>query len=165
MDLPIKSPDEIHSFFDKNEGYEFVEFKHSYMNTMEFSRRAKLYSFGRFDSKYKAINCLNILYRKIAILFQLLVGIDREKKDGIRIYYGSQWFSITHNLAIEVLNNQMWIQKRFKNTSAPDELFLQTVVAKSSFVNRIYIQNGETDNMRLVDWERSENKKIHIHFK
>lgn len=151
-DLPIKTQDYIHLFFDKAEGKEFIRFEKP---EFDYKDRVRFNYFfqekiGRgFNSKFwKIINKCSIALQKI---------LNIERSGDIYFQKGTNWFSITDDLARYVCKQKEWVKKTFKNTICCDEVFLQTLVHNSDFKNRLY--HGEYDNslesiMRLIDWKR-----------
>lgn len=69
----------------------------------------------------------------------------------MNLYKGTQWFSITDNLAKYILSQENFIKSNFRYSLCPDELFLHTVTANSQF--RDHIANNA---LRFIDWERGE---------
>ncbi len=70
---------------------------------------------------------------------------------------GTQWFSITDSLARYVLERREWIEETFHDTYCCDEVFLQTIIYNSQFVNNLYYAKKEdsySSNMRMIDWTR-----------
>ncbi|WP_183128203.1 beta-1,6-N-acetylglucosaminyltransferase [Clostridium autoethanogenum] len=91
--------------------------------------------------------------------------MNRLKNSKLKIYYGSQWFSITNNFAHYVINNENLIQKLFRFTSCSDELVMQTLIMKSPYKDNLYIKeriNTTESNMRLIDWSRGENGSPYV---
>ena len=75
--------------------------------------------------------------RKIDIFqikLQKILGINRLKKYKIKKFYkGSQWFSITNNLAEDLINDSNIFINIYKNTYCCDEVFLQTYVMNNKY--------------------------------
>ncbi len=155
MDLPIKSQDTIHSFFDTNKGKEFInlwEFKKSTLS------RFRYYTIfpegeGRFRTRI-----INHIFKGL----QMAVGYRINRDVDFR--FGSQWFSITHELARYVSDHEDWLEKVFRHTSTCDEIFLPTLVAASPFAKNLYISTPVKNqkevnmaNMRFIDWSRGES--------
>ncbi|SMQ85069.1 Core-2/I-Branching enzyme [Bacillus sp. OV166] len=154
LDLPLKSQDYIHQFYDENTGKEFIRFAKS---SNEYYERVKYYYFfnsiiGKPDKLWKkAIKLLEVFSVKIQKFF----GIDRHLD--VEFKKGTNWFSITDELARYVVSKRNWIKKTFSHTFCCDEVFLQTLVFNSKFMERLYW--GKFDNdcqaiMRLIDWDR-----------
>lgn len=151
-DLPVKSQDYIHHFFEQNKGKEFVRFESS---TFLHSERVCQYHFAqRLIGKPESHPHLYWLEHYF-IQFQKLIGVKRNK--GIQFQKGANWFSITDELAREVVDNKLWIKRVFKFTECCDEVFLQTIVNQSKFKERLYHKFYDNDLhaiMRLIDWNR-----------
>ena len=149
VDLPIKSNDEIHSFFDKNEGKEFIHFTSNKLNQTELDRvRAYHFALGRR-------NYFNRLITKLESKSARLFGINRIKN--LDVQKGGQWFSITSDYAEYILSQKEFIYKQFNHTFIPDEFFVQTLLITSKFKDNLYqpvINNSSLMNMHLADWDR-----------
>jgi hypothetical protein len=159
QDLPLKSQDEIHYFFKKNDGKEFVKFDGL---DFHFEERIKYYypitSFlGKPTTFLK-----KVLYavEKVFIIFQKIFGINRIKKfQSISFQKGSTWFSITDSLVEYILSNKQLIEKMYKQTFIPDEIYLQTLVFNSKFKKNVYDQKFDNKNeaiSRYIDWNRGK---------
>lgn len=162
-DLPIKTNSYIDSFFEKNNGLEFIDFDDEKLKTdPEISRRTRIYHFLqnlRRISSSKHLNNVFVFFERVLLLIQIILCVDRTKKLDWTIKYGSQWVSITEGLVGEILSQKDKIKSVFKYTNCADELFIQTVAYNSDFRHKIY--KGSTcdamNNMRLVDWKRGKN--------
>lgn len=95
-DLPIKTQEEINLFFEKNNGFEFVQYDtdERLKKDKEIGRRTKLYHFlqnYRRRYNWKPLNSFFTLLERILLAVQLLLRIDRMKKyQNVVIKYGSQ---------------------------------------------------------------------------
>ena len=152
-DLPIKSQDFIHDFFDRNCGKEFVAFWKMGRST----RSRFLYSpLCEYGSSFLG-NAVNNIFKGV----QLLLGIKRNADVDFRL--GPNWFSITDSLARYVLSRQDWIRRTFKGCCNADENFLQTLVWNSPFHERCFdpeerdSRSDTPGNMRYVDWIHSDH--------
>ena len=152
VDLPLKSQDQIHSFFD-NSNKEFVEYDNDDMIEDAFLDRIKYYHIGvnfiRSKNKFVSKFCAFIRYRFINI--QKKLGVNRLKKCNMVFQKGPNWFSITHNLALFLIQNQKAIKHLCRFSLCADELFLQTFAMISPFRNNIV-----DDSLRYIDWERGK---------
>ena len=150
VDLPLKKQAEIHSFFEKHAGTEFVHFDAKKIDLSSY-RRVSKYVFIQKRTK----NVVDKFLYKIMMIFQL--GIDRGKNTGLTYQKGANWFSITNDLAKYVVSKRSLIEKQFKYTLCADEIFLQTIVASSNFINCIS-ENNFSDNYETIqyciDWNR-----------
>ena len=149
IDLPIKSNDEIHSFFTKNNGREFLHFTSKCLNDTEFDRiRAYHFAPGRR-------NVINRIITKLESKTARAFGINRIKN--LDVQKGSQWFSITGEFAKYVLDNKNFVFKQFKYTFIPDEFFVQTLLINSPFKDKLFKNELDNDHFacaRLIDWKR-----------
>lgn len=157
VDMPIKNCSSILEFFDKNQGMEFVDF---YDIKKEWINRIKYYHLFIFG---KEKNDFNKMFIKISCFIQKVFFINRIKDIGNNIAYGSNWFSITNDLANYVLKKKSFIEKHFKYSYCGDELFLQTLVKNSPFFDKtcyrlkVNSENKEMQfNLRCIDWERGD---------
>lgn len=151
VDLPIKSNDDIHNFFDANAGKEFI---HHSSNEVEQGsiNRIKYYHLFR-----KKRNTMNKVLGQIALRIQMLFGVNRLKGTDIKVQKGCNWFSITGDLAKYVVANQDKYRKTFSYSYCCDEIFIQTIVESSTFKNNLYMPNCDNNHeacMRLIDWNR-----------
>lgn len=153
VDVPLKTPKEIYEFFISNLGKEFVHFSALDIPKKKEKWIKYFYIFGKINRKCILFKLLD----KISVQFQKLFAIDRTKNIPFKLMTGSNWFSITSNFAKYVLENENTIYKYFTNTRSADELFIQTILYNSDFVNNLYynkFDNNYTACMRYNDWER-----------
>ena len=156
QDLPIKSQDEIHAFFDANPDREFLNLWRFKSHTQNRFRYFTLFPEGAGSFLPNLAN--NIVK---GILMALHIQINR----GIEFHFASQWFSISHPCAEYVLSQEAWLEKVFKHTNTADEVFLATVICNSPFRERLYdatahVQNEDIYNlasMRFIDWTRGKS--------
>lgn len=164
MDLPIKTQEYIHNFFENNYGYEFVDvishdFKDKSKNYRKMISRVKYYHLFThlfLYRKYGAVIGKVVLYLhagldRLSILVQRMFGIDRISLSNLEIYKGSQWFSITQDFAKFLVSKQPQIDSLVKYSICADEIFVQTMIMNSSFRSSISINGGD---LRHIDWKR-----------
>ena len=153
-DLPIKTQDQIHSFFRKNDGKEFV--------MVEKNRTQMAVN----KTQYRHFFCHNRFFRKNKLMKMLNFGlVELQKILGIKkhldtdVYQGSALFSITQDCAKYVLSQKFRIRKLFRWSLAGDEVFLQSILMGSVFEEKI--ENGHqvvSSNARLIDRTRPDGK-------
>lgn len=151
MDFPLKPQAEIREFFTVNEGKEFIRFDKAANQSGNFLDRVRYYYFfqnqiGRNKGLYYAI--LEKAQRYL-LLLQKRLRIDRTKHSDYKMYKGTNWFSITHNMALFVLQNEKNIERYFRFGFCADEVFLQTIVMVSP-----YKENIVNNSLRFIDWDR-----------
>ena len=154
VDLPLKSQQQIHQFFDEHQGKEFVSFWNSPAHQKDLDRKV---SYRYYLTKYRRPgekwHALATPFFNLLLIIQKVFGIRRNKE--IEFQKGSQWFSITHAFAQYLIQQKKWALKRFRYTLCPDEIFVQTVLWNSPFKEKIYnLQDELKGNMRLIDWKR-----------
>lgn len=151
VDLPIKTKDEIYNFFEQNSGKEFIHYVT--LETLDSAvDRVKYYHLFR-----KKRNKFYKILAQIALKLQKVLGVNRLKNTGIKVFKGSNWFSITGNLAKYIVENQDKYKKMFRYSFCCDEIFMQTIVQNSEFKNNLFMPDSN-DNYyacaRLIDWKR-----------
>jgi hypothetical protein len=159
MDLPIKSLDEIFTFFDKYEGLEFVDEDLPQISEAALSRVKYVHKF------YGKAGTAKDILGAVASKGQKLLGVDRTRKYGDIIFQkGRNWFSITHGLAKLVVEKEAWVQEVFGQSVCGDELFLQTVARNSEYADKICNPNTmpEIPDTRYIDWARGTNNNPYV---
>lgn len=149
-DLPIKSQDEIHEFFEKNRDKEFVKFEN---NKFLYHDRVSLYYFFQKNLRDQSFETI---VNKLLNITQNLFKVKRNR--AISFQKGTQWVSITGELVTYIISKEEWIKRVFSHTLCSDEIFIQTLVHNSTyFKNRLYRKYYDNDacaNQRLIDWNR-----------
>jgi hypothetical protein len=157
IDMPLKSQDEMHRFFDDNQGCEFVDYD-SYEDTTWATARIKYYYYCQklVGRRMKDI----IKFARDAVVFiEKICGVNRIK--GIEDYLGkgSNWFSITDDFARYIVGNEEFIREHFIRTYCSDEVFVQTLLKMSPYNSNWYgFKNREIQyqNLRYLDWTRGK---------
>lgn len=136
QDYPIKSNAYINEFFSKHD-YDFLSYnKISYMK-QEFRNKHTRWHFR--DIPYinprnpKKIRLLTYLYFGTHIHLSKYLPARRFYKD-MDTYFGSQWFALTQDTIMYILEfveqNKGFI-KSMKNSDGPDETFFHTIIMNS----------------------------------
>ncbi|MDD7023304.1 MAG: beta-1,6-N-acetylglucosaminyltransferase [Oscillospiraceae bacterium] len=153
-DLPIKSQDEIHAFFDSCGDREFIDFEGPVFRE---EKKVLLRYYYRFQEKHAGRSKWLDFLDQISIRLQKLSGVDRLAGCTLTLQKGANWFSITDGLAGYVVEMEPQIQKMFAHTKCCDEVFLQTLVVNSPYREKLSdpsMQGGEAGFMRHIDWNR-----------
>ena len=159
-DLPIKSQDEILSFFCKSEDIEFVGFS-KYEDHL--NKRVD-YFYPLQEIVGRNIHGVMGSVQRALVLFQKFLCINRNRDTKLKFAKGCNWFSITGNLAKYIVDNEQFIRRIFKYTRNADEMFLQTLICNSQFRNKVYNAKGD-DNaaaLRYVIFENGNSKVLTI---
>lgn len=161
VDFPIKTQDEIHSFFNEHDN-EFVSYHTDGANGDYYYYKIKYYfplikfvGRGNFEDigklKKRILKRLG-KWQEELLVFQEKKGIDRCRNDKKITYYkGDQWFSITDSFARFIVSNKKDIIKRYRMTNGPDEFFVPTLVMNSKFAGRVV-----NTSLREIDWDRGQ---------
>ena len=139
-DLPLKSQEEIHKFFDEQtQDFIFCE------KTLTKSNRDRVSKYN-FNLKYSRLYDLSTK-------LQDLLRIDRVKKYGLEIKKGHQWASLTEQSVKILIDNEKFIKKFIRFSSCADEIYKQTIL----FAKGIEPYKSSADFLRFTDWINNEN--------
>lgn len=155
VDMPIKSQDYIHDFFETHNGYEFVGFAQGEKNEQDLAHKTRyVYLFTSYLKDANALRrfgakCIRNSFVKCQQLF------NYKRHYAMTLKKGANWFSITSPFANFILLKEKYILSTFKHTLSPDESFMQTLLWNSDSRFLIYNKDDEFEGcMRLIDWER-----------
>lgn len=149
VDLPLKTQAEIHSFFNKVFPSNFIRFDSIVNQTGSFYSRINTFHFlqdyiGRNSGLWIAV--LEKIER-CSLWIQKRIGVHRRQY--IPAYKGTNWFSITHELAEYILSKESIIRKQFYHSICADEVFLHSIVMDSPYRETIV-----NNSLRAIDWTR-----------
>lgn len=148
VDLPLKSQDDLHAFFNNTPTQEYVSTGKT--TTWKIASRNKYYYFEKW-TEIIGRNTYRIL-RLILARLQKVLFIDRTRGLNLEYHMGGQWFSITHNFATYVVKKEPFIKKNFNYGFCVDEVFLPTLVMNSPFKVKV----SPMMNLRCADWNRGK---------
>ena len=155
LDLPIKSQEQIHSFFDAHNGQNFIDFD-SVQDPRLFEDRVNVYYFfqdyiGRNEcGKYRILGWME----HFSLILQKVFRIRR--KPCFPLCKGANWFSITDDMVQYILRQEKAIRKQFCYGRCADELFLQSAAMASPYADTL-----STFPTRAIDWERGNPYVYH----
>ena len=152
VDLPIKTQDQIHQFFDENNGKEFISFESEVFSGHLYGERIWQYHFFQEFIGRKAFFLGKI--EALSVKLQALLGVHRNRD--VNFQKGCQWVSVTNAFVSELLRNKEWVERVFKFSFGADELYKHTFAINFGFADKIYISTKENkpSSMRLIDWTR-----------
>ena len=155
VDMPIKDIHYINKYFEDNKGKEFLRFDSEYSTDSKEVNKVKYYylwqnKIGNGNPKTLRVMFLKVL-QKCSVIMQKIIGINRVNKKGIEFQKGSNWFDITHDCAMYVVDNRKLIEKHFAKTLCGDEFLIQSLICSSPYKNNI-----STERVRYVDWNRGK---------
>lgn len=151
FDLPLKTQEEIHDFFEANYPGNFIDFHAPSNESKSFLFRIEQYHLFK-DLAGRNRGLVPGLLRRandLLVKLQKLVGFKR--KQYIPPYKGANWFSITDDLAQFVLSQELLIKKQFYYSHCADEVFLQSL-AMAAPCRETVIHNC----LRAIDWDRGD---------
>ncbi|MDD3036333.1 beta-1,6-N-acetylglucosaminyltransferase [Bacteroides sp.] len=157
VDLPIKSQDYIHEFFEKNKGYEFVAYSQGEANLKDLEwKMSKYHLFTRYYKIPPRFFRKKIeRFRRKFLKFQEKYHYSRPNE--IDFKKGSNWVSISDDLVTVLLDKKNFIFKRFKYVCCSDEIFIHSILWNSPLKDKIYKVNREAGNgIRAIDWNRGD---------
>ncbi|CAI9679857.1 glycosyl transferase [Elizabethkingia anophelis] len=167
VDMPLKSQDEIHTFFNQYQGKEFIGF---YQSPVEKEINRKVNKFHFFPKDFRTTSGMVSIIKRVirfsGLKIQYILGYKRNKS--INFKKGTQWVSITDQFVKYVLIKKKEVMKIYKNTFCSDEIFLQTLCWNSHFRNNLFNSgNEEKGCMRMIGWKEGvlhdwENKDYNI---
>lgn len=159
-DLPLHSQDYIHEFFRQNRGMEFVAF-HELVDQGDRLKYAYLTHRG-IKSHSVWVRLAEKVLRHISLALQRSLGVDRRERLPGQLQYGSDWFSISDELARLLVQQEAEIEWLFKWAYIPSEFFVQTVLWNSQLRASVYGGGNRDSNMRLVDWGRGSGSSPYV---
>jgi len=153
VDLPLKPQSEIRAFFNAHMGEEFVSFERETAKPYIIEGRI-----ARWHWRQPVHPLLKKFHRRAApasIFLQRVFGVSRIKNAPVVFQKGGVWFSITHALARYAVEEMPRYRAYYRHTSCADEIWLQTLVANSPFMQRRAYMGWDDElaaTMRYVDW-------------
>lgn len=153
-DLPLMTQNEIHELLKEPE----CEYIHFTANPMpaEFLARVDYYYFFQEYVKYKKVGLIFKILEKISISIQKVIGVHRYDGSFV-LQKGCNWVTITHDCVLYILSQKDFIKRVFKFSYIPDEMFIQTAIANSKYMSRVWKKSytdDMTDCLRYIDWDR-----------
>jgi len=154
VDLPVKTQDEIHKFFDDNAGKEFIGYTLLTI-TPELERKAQRWHL--FPRSFRNGPIWIRAIRAGFLRVQEFLGIRRNCD--IDMKKGSQWASVTDGMVHYILDHYEWAKKRFTHTYCSDEIVKQTLCWMSPYKENIYRTDDDgLGCVRVISWFDGEMK-------
>lgn len=171
QDLPIKDIDYINEFFKKNiYNNKSKNRKTNYIYYYEINRnyieRYSHYNFyiEKWRTKLILLKAAIKIFNYISHFIQRALKINRFGTDYRYLRVGSEWWSISDEFCDEVMKYKSWVFKKYNSLSfASDESFIQTIFAKTNFLDTLYIPNTTfiKSNLREIDFSRGNGASPH----
>ncbi len=155
QDLPVRSKKEFESFFEKNNGKDFItHFKLPHEGWENGGlNRIELYHLNDIiDPKGNLFSKFN----KKFISLQNMFRIKRKRPRYIHSYYGGgTWWSLSRNAITAVIDfnkKHPRFINYFKSTHCGEELFFQTVLLNCDYKNEMV-----NNDLRYINWSTKHN--------
>ncbi|MEO8589508.1 MAG: beta-1,6-N-acetylglucosaminyltransferase [Flavobacteriales bacterium] len=148
-DHPLVARQDFNAFFEQHRGSEFIE---------HFPLPTRYWPEGGLDrlTLYHPLEVLDLRdprqrrMRDLVKMVQLKLGV-RRSLDGLPpLHGGSTWWSLSRMCVADLLkacDADPGYLRRFRHTHVPEEIFFQTLIMSSPFVEHVV-----NDNLRYVDW-------------
>lgn len=154
VDLPIKSQDYIHDYFDKlPSGTNMIGF-----DNKDYSDRTRYYHvLGKYRrSRNIVVKLFCDVVRIVFLKLQKTLGFKRNWSN-LKPYKGTNWVSITTEFASYLVSNKDFILKQFKGVYCADEVYKQTMIMNSDFKETVFDMSlNLAGNTRVIDWNRGK---------
>ena len=152
VDLPLKSQDYIHRFFEEHQGKEFIGYTLTDMTPETVRRMQRWHLFPKHFSRKRNVYSA---FRSVFLRCQEFLGIKRNQQTIFT--KGSQWVSITEQMVQYFLSQEAWAQKTFTHTFVPDECVMQTLCWNSPFREKLFSTVSDSEGcMRCIGWQNDE---------
>lgn len=160
VDMPLKSQDYIHNFFDAlPKGTNLIGFSQGQFNADDLNNKTQYY---HLFTEYLKDTCSfrRIILRTVSLFFLWLQKTLKLKRSwhGHSPKKGANWVSITGKLCEYIVSNANTIVNRYRGVPCCDEIFIQTEVYNSKeFANTVYDYDKDfAGGTRKIDWERGK---------
>lgn len=126
-DCLIKNISDLKNYLEQHNGANFIECVDPDVNSWVIR--------GIAHERYEQYHLLNWRKHKkwlpVSVWLQKRMGIKRCPPNNLKIYFGSQWWCLTHAMALHILekSRETRIANFFKNTWIPDEMYFQSLAA------------------------------------
>lgn len=154
VDLPLVSQDELHEFFARHQGHEFVpmwEFD-SAMNDAAY-KAERYHLWTRYERNHWPRWCDLLVARLRRYSSNALSSLLPQRNTDIRLVKGANWVSITHALVGAIVERREELRRRYRLTRNCDEIFVATFVANSPFASAVYRHSdGTSYDPTYVEW-------------
>lgn len=149
VDMPIKSQNYIHNFFEEHKGKQFLSV--TKVKTWKIASRYRHFHFQNINRRLP--RKLSRTLRYPFSLLQTILLIDRFRNSDLKdFYWGQAWFSITYDFAKHIVKKNDYIQNNFNNGFFNDEVFMQTLLMNSKYGKDL----SPLGYVRLIDWQRGK---------
>nr|WP_320057654.1 beta-1,6-N-acetylglucosaminyltransferase [uncultured Bacteroides sp.] len=150
QDFPIKSMSYIHTFFQENNGTEFIgpmklpysRWENGTYKRFNYFRLYDYFNYRTFKGRHRINKIVDI---------QIKIGFKRKIPNQYEhLYGGSNWISITRQCAEYILafSNKKFYN-RLKFTFAPEETYFPTIIMNSPYREKV-----SNNTFRYILWQK-----------
>lgn len=156
VDMPLKSQNYIHNFFQENNGKEFIGFYQGFQERELIRKVKKVHLFSKdFRHDGTFVSLMKKIVRAAYLRFQLFFAFSRNNTTNFK--KGTQWVSVTPRIIELAIKSKAEILHIYRNTFCSDEIFLQTLCWNSSLQHKIFNKSNEARGcMRMISWKDGE---------
>ena len=145
--FPTADQDEIHSFFDRHPGTEFIAYDDPLRS---YDRVAHIHLFSEYG---KGLTGIRQRMRKRFYDLQSRLNYDRFKHFHMEYKKGLAYWSLTNGAAQYLVSRKKLIKRIFKYSICGDECFSQTMLWNSPFRDRLTAEGTDgPDSLRITTW-------------
>ena len=151
-DLPIKSQNDIHKFFNEHDGFEFMLFSQGKDNEADLEYKTRYY---HLDFPQKGANRFTAKISQIFVRIQMLLGVHR--RYSLPLYKGVNWASMTPQFVEYLISQRSFVLREFKGVLCADEIYKHSILMSSQFKDKVYVpENNAKANVREIDWREGK---------
>lgn len=156
VDMPIKSQDYIHRFFNANPDIECISFSQEEQDEEDLRRKTSHYAFFLRHAKSRKKIVREMVFIMNLISYRLYKALHlRRTYPYERLKKGTNWVSITNNLVEYLLSKKEEVLRSFNYILSADEIYKQTIVWNSAFRKNVFLPDDEYGAcLRAIDWQR-----------
>lgn len=153
-DLPLKTQDEIHDFFKKKNGIEFIGYSNDKLDIEKVENIHLFPKYQRLEEK-ELLKRLARKIRKVFLSIQRKINYRKRLADQVSFKQGANWVSLTHDLVAELLRREGDFLRFYRHSSCADEIYKHTFVYNSVFKEKVFSLDDELKScQRFMDWKR-----------
>lgn len=148
-DYPVRSNDYIRKFLKSNSSKEYINLSIMPANGKPMHRVEYFYIQTNYDFKLGSI--LKRIVNRCIRIFKLKRKLPSQYSN-YNLYGGSNWWALSDKCieyVLDFINKNPKFIKFYKNTLIPEEMFFQTIIGNSSFMNNV------NNSFTYADWSIS----------
>lgn len=156
VDLPLKHQDDVHAFFHKYQGREFIGISKA-ATEKEIDRKVRRTHV--YPRQFRSGKGITAIWRKTvrALFLRLQFLLNIKRNADLVFKKGPQWISVTDDFVRYILPKKEEVLKIYQKTFCSDEIFIQTLCWNSYFRLRLFNSSNEMRGcQRIIGWKDGE---------